>query len=96
MAGKSPSPGDHGRSEVRERPAYAKALAREQRRLGRRLRALRQERGLTQEAAAERIGLSSKHLRRLESGQANVTLATLVACALAYRVGLASLFRAPT
>jgi transcriptional regulator with XRE-family HTH domain len=69
-----------------------RALREEQRRLGERLRVLREERGLTQERAAEWIGLHAKHLQRLERGSANVTLATLVATALAYRVSVRSLF----
>jgi len=56
------------------------------------LRSLRLELGLSQEAAAERVGITDRQLRRLELGQANVTLATLVACAVAYRVQLARLF----
>jgi len=56
------------------------------------LRSLRKERRLTQEKAAEWIGVSSKHLRRLELGDANVTLATLVACAAGYKVELSTLF----
>jgi transcriptional regulator with XRE-family HTH domain len=69
-----------------------KALQREQRRLGERVRALRLARGWTQESAAETIAISVKQLRRLEQGQANVTLATLVALAAGFRVGLAELF----
>jgi transcriptional regulator with XRE-family HTH domain len=69
-----------------------RALREEQRRLGARLRALREERALTQEQAAERIGLHSNHLQRLERGAANVTLATLVAVSLAYGVSIRSLF----
>ncbi len=91
-APKRPSPGDHGRSEVREDPALTRALERAERSLGARLRGLRQKAGLSQEAAAERSNLSPKHLRRLELGQANATLASLVACARAYRVTLADLF----
>jgi transcriptional regulator with XRE-family HTH domain len=69
-----------------------KALQREQRRLGARVRALRIERGWTQEMAAETIAISVKQLRRLEQGQANVTLATLVALGAGFRVDVAELF----
>jgi transcriptional regulator with XRE-family HTH domain len=69
-----------------------RALREEQRRLGKALRNLREDRGFTQEGAAESIGLHAKHLQRLESGLANVTLATLVAIAHAYRIPLRSLF----
>ena len=92
MAVDRPSPGDHGRSEVRERAALGRVLAREQRRLGARLRNLRLARQLSQEDAAERIGLSAKHLRRIELGQSNVTLATLVALSVAYAVPVPALF----
>ncbi len=70
-----------------------RALRREQRRLGAVLRTLRQERGLSRESAAERIGLSLNQLGRLERGEANVTLATLVACAVGLQVDLVDLFR---
>lgn len=92
VAAKRPSPADHGRSEVREDPGLVRALERAERALGTRLRELRREAGLSQEAAAERAFLSSKHLRRLELGQANATIASLVACARAYRVALVDLF----
>ena len=89
------SPHAHGRSELKERPAVMRAFREEQRRLGARLRALREDRALTQEQAAEQIGLHSNHLQRLERGAANVTLATLVALSLAYRVYIRSLFEEP-
>ena len=84
----------HGPSEAASRPAVAGALVREQRRLATRLRALRTERGLSQEAAAEAMGVHAKHVQRLESGSVNVTLRTLVAAGLAYKVTLAELFSA--
>lgn len=81
-----------GASEIKERPAIQRALRREQRRLSVRIRRIREELGLTREAAAERIGMSTNQLGRLERAEANVTLATLVACSLAYKVQLAALF----
>jgi DNA-binding XRE family transcriptional regulator len=87
-----PSPGDHGRSELRDRPAIARSLRREQRLLAERMRTLRQERGWTQQSAAAAIGVSLKQLQRVELGQANVTLTTLLACALVYGVELRDLF----
>ena len=60
--------------------------------LGVRLRDLRSRSELTQERAAEAIGLHVKHLQRLERGSVNVTLATLVGCSLAYGVKLGELF----
>lgn len=82
----------HGRSEVHERPSAVRALRREQQRLAARVRELRAARGWSQELAAERVGLSAKQFGALERGQANVTLATLVGCALAFRVELSELF----
>jgi transcriptional regulator with XRE-family HTH domain len=69
-----------------------RATEREQQRLGEKLRELRKMKGFSQEAAAERIGMSTKQLGRLERGEANVTLATLVACAVTYKVEMAELF----
>jgi transcriptional regulator with XRE-family HTH domain len=61
-------------------------------RLGRRLRELRVERGLSQEEAADLIGLHAKSLPRIEGGTANPTVATLVAASVAYKVSLSALF----
>lgn len=86
------SPHTHGRSEVRTRKDLAPVIKRELKRLGMRLRALRQERGLTQEQAAEKMGLHPKYLTRLEGGGVNPTLTTLVAASVAYNVPLRELF----
>jgi transcriptional regulator with XRE-family HTH domain len=86
------SPHSHGRSEIKARPAVMREVAREQKRLGVRLRGLRERAGLTQEEAAELTGLHVKHLQRLERGAANATLMTVVACAQAYAVPLPSIF----
>nr|WP_275583646.1 helix-turn-helix transcriptional regulator [Archangium primigenium] len=56
------------------------------------MRELRQERGLTQEQAAEAIGVHPKHVIKMEQGNANFTMATLVAAAVAYKVPLRDLF----
>jgi DNA-binding XRE family transcriptional regulator len=89
-AGKTPH--KRGRSEVRTRKELALVIKRELKHLGMRLRALRQERGLTQEQAAESIGVHPKHMIKMEQGSANLTLATLVAVAVAYKVPLRELF----
>ena len=86
------SPHSHGRSEVFARPAVARAIRREKKRLGAHLLRLRTARGLTQEAAAEAVGIHAKHLGRIESGAVNVSLATLVAIARAYRIHIHELF----
>jgi transcriptional regulator with XRE-family HTH domain len=57
-----------------------------------RLRELREERGLTQEQAAELMGVHPKSMPRIEGGTANPTVATLVAASVAYKVPLRDLF----
>jgi DNA-binding XRE family transcriptional regulator len=82
----------HGPSEVWTRPAITKAIARAQKRLGRRLRAIREEKGFTQEEAAERAAIHAKHLGVIEGGKTNTTFATLVALAYAYEVSIMAFF----
>ena len=60
--------------------------------LGERIRALRLARRLTLEAAAERMDLDFKHLQKVEAGQGNVTLVTLVRLAKGLEVPLEALF----
>jgi transcriptional regulator with XRE-family HTH domain len=57
-----------------------------QRSLAANLRRLRTRDGLTQEQLAERAGLGPVHIRNIERGVENVTLATLVALADAFNV----------
>lgn len=52
--------------------------------LGRRLDALRAASGLTQEDAAVRMGLTARHLQRLEAGGENPSLETLCRVAAVY------------
>jgi transcriptional regulator with XRE-family HTH domain len=59
--------------------------------LGKRLRRLRDALGLTQRAAAARIGVGPRVLRRLERGSANPSLAVLVSTARAFGVPLSQL-----
>lgn len=92
MATRKASTGDHGPSEVRLRPSLKKPIETAQRRLGLRLRQLREERELTQEQAAELAGLHAKHLSVIENGGANVGFASLVALAVAYKLSLSSFF----
>jgi transcriptional regulator with XRE-family HTH domain len=77
---------------VRLRASLKKPIERSQRRLGLRLRQLREERKLTQEQAAELAGLHAKHLSVIENGGVNVTFSSLVALAYAYEVSLAAFF----
>jgi transcriptional regulator with XRE-family HTH domain len=61
--------------------------------LGKRLRELRNQHGLTQRAAAARIGVGPLVLRKLERGSANPSLAVLVSAARAFGVPLGRLLR---
>lgn len=70
----------------------APVIRRELKRLGMRLRELREKQGLTQEQAAEAIGVHPKSMPRIEGGTANPTVATLVAASVAYKVPLRELF----
>ena len=76
------------RSEARAAPAVRKTL----RALGQRIRALRQERGLTQENVADIALLDGKHVQAIESGRVNVTVATLVGLSKSLDVDIGSLF----
>ena len=67
-------------------------MARALNRLGKRIRALRLKRGLTQEAAAELAKLDEKHWQDIEGARTNPTVASLVGVARALKVTLAELF----
>lgn len=60
---------------------------------GDRLRALRAERGLTQEGLAEVAGTDRSHLADIERGAGNPTLAVIHRLATALDVPAAELFR---
>jgi len=55
-------------------------------RLARNFRRLRQERGLSQEEAAEKCGLHRTYVGAIERGERNITLNTLEEIASAFRV----------
>jgi transcriptional regulator with XRE-family HTH domain len=76
------------RSSARSAPGVTTALVR----LGKRIRALRAERELTQEAAAEAARLDEKHWQDIEAGRTNPTVATLVGIARSLKVRLFDLF----
>ncbi|MGH7270419.1 MAG: helix-turn-helix domain-containing protein [Polyangiaceae bacterium] len=67
-------------------------MERARKRLGLRLRQVREQKGLTQEEAAEKAAIHAKHLGVIEGGKANTTFGTLVALAYAYEVSLAVFF----
>jgi DNA-binding XRE family transcriptional regulator len=75
------------RSSARDAPGVARALSR----LGKRVRALRIERKLTQEVAAEAAKLDEKHWQDIEGARTNPTVATLVGVARALKVTLSEL-----
>ena len=76
------------RSSARDAPGVASAL----KWLGKRVRALRLLRELTQEEAAEIAKLDEKHWQDIEGARTNPTVATLVGIARALDVTLAELF----
>lgn len=79
-----------------ERPSRVhkgtRRYAREAKALGLRIRALRNERDWTLEQMAEACDLDLKHLQKIESGQLNVTLVTLVRLAVGLKKPMAALF----
>jgi transcriptional regulator with XRE-family HTH domain len=62
------------------------------RRVAMNARRLREERGLTQEAASERIDCSVQMLRRIEGARATATIDFVATIAAAYRVDVGELF----
>lgn len=56
-----------------------------------RLKALRAERGLSQEALAKKAGISREYLARLEAGQHDPPLSTLTKLAKALKVKVGKL-----
>lgn len=65
------------------------------REIGARLRKCRERAGLTQEQAATQSGIDYKRWQRLEGGQANPTVKTLVRAATALGITFWELVRAP-
>ena len=80
---------DERSSRVHKRTAR---YLREAKALGLRIRALREAEGWTLERMAERCDLDLKHLQKIESGQLNVTLVTLVRVAVGLKLPMAMLF----
>lgn len=66
-----------------------------QRSVGRRIAELRVERGWTQEAFAQEAEVSVGYVRRLEAGDENLTLTSMVRLANLLEVAPIDLFKAP-
>jgi transcriptional regulator with XRE-family HTH domain len=64
-----------------------------QRRLGLRVRSLRQKRGLSQEAFADACGVHRSYMGAVERGEKNLTVASLSKIARALNVKVGELFR---
>ena len=62
--------------------------------LARHAKELRAARGWTIEAAAERFGIEPAHVRRIESGSANPSLAVLTSVAAAFGLSVSELLSA--
>lgn len=63
-----------------------------QERLAKSLKREREQKGWTQEQAAEAAGLFPRHYQKLESGEVNVTLRTLERLCTAFGVDVLNLF----
>ena len=61
--------------------------------MGKRIKAIRQRKGITQDQLAEIAGINRVHLYRLEGGQQSMTLRTLKIIADALSVGVADLVK---
>ena len=64
--------------------------------VGRRIAELRSERGLTQEALSEKLGVTTRWIQSAEAGGENFTLTTLVRFANALKAPVGEFFAAPT
>jgi transcriptional regulator with XRE-family HTH domain len=76
----------------KSRRAPTPAAPRECRALGRRIRHLRDEQGVSQEKLAERANIHRTYLGGIEVGIRNPSLKNIAAIARALRVSIASLF----
>jgi transcriptional regulator with XRE-family HTH domain len=61
--------------------------------LGKRVRALREKKGLSQEAFADAVELDRSYMGRIERGENNATVLTVYRIARALRIHPAALFR---
>lgn len=63
--------------------------------VARKMAEVREDRGLTQQDLAERLGISTQYVRKLESGTVNVSLRSMNHMVRARRVSVVSLFEEP-
>lgn len=75
-----------------QRIRETKRYWRELRAFGLQVRAVREARGWTQEATAERSELDVTHLNKIERGVVNITFGTLVRIAQGFGLSVADLF----
>jgi len=76
------------RSAARSAPGVEAALVK----LGKRVRALREAAGLTQEQAAHEARITTKHVVMIEKGQTNASVASLLGLARAFGVKAGAFF----
>jgi len=76
----------------RRRATISPVAIADRRRLGRRVRELREQRGMNQEDLGARVNLDRRHIGRIENGEANLTLDLLRRVAKALGVSRAEFF----
>jgi transcriptional regulator with XRE-family HTH domain len=69
------------------------AMADAQHRFGKRVRELRQRRGMSQETLSFEAGLDRSYIGQVERGERNISLQNVEKLALALRLKMAELFR---
>lgn len=81
-----------GKGSSSEQTKRSREFQRLQKRLGRRVRQLRTDQGLTLEGLNERSGVDWRHIHKIEAGTLNVTLVTLYRLAKGLGVSIPDLF----
>ena len=76
-----------------ETPERRKKRLQAQRDLGKRIRKLRQEKGLAQDAFAHICQIHRSHIGEIERGESNLTLQTMITLAQALRLTIHELFK---